>query len=704
MQRHLLLAASILAVSPFGAALARANDTAPAPQATDAPETLPPGHDMHGGEIIVTGRVFSPDKDPVMAPVVLAGDALLRDIKPQIGDTLAKLPGVSSSSFAPGVSRPVLRGFDGPRVEVLVDGIGSLDASSVSGDHAVALDTLNVDRVDVLHGPQALLYSSDPMGGVVNAVDKRIPRTVPDNGYKFDGIASYGTAADGVLTAGALDVAVAPRLVAHLDASYNQASDERIGGYALSPQLRAQTLADAADLLAAGDSVGAANLTDAASAYGRLANSWSDGHTLGAGLAFIDEGGTIGVSVQRYETNYGIPPRPSADPGGNTSIALRQTRVGMRAGLNFGGGFLKNVEFNAAYADYDHAELDNGVPATRFLNKAFDARLVATQAEKGGWRGQSGIQYGDGNLSVIGDEKLLPDSNSSRFAAFTQQQLRLSRVDLEAALRYEHSNVRAKPVGVARSFDLIAGSAGIGWHVTDELTLNVAGIHGERAPASEELFVDGAHDATQSYEIGNPNFGIERSNGIEGGLRFRGNRALFALTAYYTDFSNFITPVPTGAMQEDLPVYQFIQAPAKFWGIESEASVTAARFGDNYLKLEAGGDYVHATLTGIGPAPLIPALRLRGAVEFDMPTLTLRSEVQWYARQDRVTANETPTAPLALLGASATWRPLGENSPVTLILSGDNLLDVDGRMATSETRDFVPVMGRNVKLTLALSI
>ncbi|WP_338468253.1 TonB-dependent receptor [Novosphingobium sp. ZN18A2] len=701
--RHILLAATILSAAPLAATAAQAKDAAAGSSAVEAAQ-LPPGHDMHGPEIVVTGRVFSPDSDPVMAPVVMKGDELLREVQPQIGDTLAKLPGVSSSSFAPGVSRPVLRGFDGPRVEVLLDGIGSLDASSVSGDHAVALDTLNVERVDVLHGPQALMYSSDPMGGVVNAMDKRIPRRVPENGYKFDGLASYGTAANQAIGAGALDVALAPRFVAHFDASYNHSTDERIGGYVLSPQLRAQTLADAADLAANGDTGGAAALTDAANASGRIANSWANGHTLGAGLAFIDDGGTIGVSVQRLETNYGIPPRPSATPGSNTSIALRQTRFGLRTGVNLDGGFIRKVELNAAYADYDHAELDNGVPATRFLNKAFDTRLVATQARRGGWRGQTGIQYGDGNLAVVGDEKLLPDSNSSRFAAFTLQQYRLARVDLEAALRYEHSNVRAKPAGLTHSFNQVSASAGIGWHVTDELMLNLAGIHGERAPASEELFVDGAHDATQSYEIGNPNFTVEKSNGVEGGLRFRGDGALFAVTAYYTDFDNFITPVPTGAVIEDLPVYQFIQAPARFWGVESEASVTAARWGDNSLKMEAGGDYVNARLKGIGPVPRIPPLRLRGAVQFDMPTLSLRGEVEWNAKQDRVSAKEYPTGAFTLLGASATWRPLGEDSPLTLILSGDNLLNADGRRSASETRDFVPITGRNVKLTLAVSI
>lgn len=668
-------------------------------------QEAPQGMEMHADDepIVVTGRVFAEGKDTVMAPVILTGDTLLREVHAQVGETLAKLPGVSASSFAPGVSRPVLRGFDGPRVQVLVDGIGSLDASSVSGDHAVALDSLNIERFDVLHGPAALVYSSNPMGGVVNAVDKRIPRRVPDRDVSLNGIASYSSAADAVQTAAATDLALGDRFALHLDASWNHSSDERIGGYVLAPGLRAATLSDAASLAGMGDLAGADALTAAANARGHLANSWAHGDSLGAGLAFIDDGGELGISVQHLNSNYGIPPRPSATPGGSTSISMRQTRIGWRAGVHI-DGFISHLSLTGAYGDYNHAELDDGVPQTRFLTKGFDARLVAEQERRGGWRGQSGIQYGDGNLAVVGDERLLPDSNSNRFAVFTLQQLRMGMFDLEGALRYERSSTRAKPAGSRRNFDQISASGGLSWHATDNLMLNFAAIHGERAPASEELFIDGAHDATQSYEIGNPDFSVERSDGIEGGLRYQGGDALLSVTAYATRFANFITPVPTGAVQDDLPVYQFIQAPARFWGIETEGSLTAVRWSESLLRLEAGADFVHASLTGIGPVPRIPALRLRGAAEWEMPNLTLRAEIEWNARQNRVTSKEFPTGAFTLLGASATWHPMGKDSPLTVILSADNLLNVDGRRAASETRDFVPIAGRDVKLTVALSI
>ena len=263
-----------------------------------------------GPEIVVTGRLISGNADPIAAPVVLQGDTLTRNLKPQIGEMLKSLPGVSSSGFAPGVSRPVLRGFDGPRVQVLLDGIGSLDASSVSADHAVSLDTLNVDRVEVLHGPQVLLYASDPSGGAVNARDKRIPRRVPDKAITIDALGSYGTAANMVNGGVATDVRLSERWVAHADASYFHSDNLHVGGHILSPQLRSQTLGEAAALAEAGDADGAATLTGQANRTGTIPNSWTRGWSAGAGLAFIDSGGDMGLSVQRLSTDYGIPPRP----------------------------------------------------------------------------------------------------------------------------------------------------------------------------------------------------------------------------------------------------------------------------------------------------------------------------------------------------------------------------------------------------------
>ena len=713
--RRLFAGSALLTIATAGNAFAASVETAlpadasPAATAQAASVAAETDHTSHiddadHGTIVVTGRLISGDRDAISAPVVLAGEDLARNAAPQIGAMLARLPGVSTSGFAPGASRPVLRGFDGPRVQILSDGLGSLDASSVSADHGVAIDTLNVQQIDVLHGPEVLLYAADPAGGAVNALDRRIPRRVPDKPVSFTGVGDYGTAADSVNLGGALDVALAPRLAAHFDASYNHAGDVGIGGYALSPQLRATTLAQAAGLGESGDDAGALLLTQQADARGRLANSWSHGSTLGAGLAFIDAGGSLGLSVERLTSDYGIPPRPSATPGGAVSIALRQTRYDLRASLALGGLFDK-LDVRGAYGDYTHAELDAGVPATQFFNSGLESRLELVQARHGGWHGESGVQYGVRSLRLVGAERLLPDSQTDRFAAFTRQQLTLGPVDLEATARYENTAIHAKHAGVTRRFDQYALGGGLAWHPIESVTLNVGLTHGERAPSSEELFVDGAHDATQSYERGNPDFAKERSNTVEGGVRFHSDRLAASVTAYATDFKDFITPVPTGAIIDGLPVYQFIQAPAKFHGLEAEGSAKVLTWdGGAALSVDAGADFVHARLTGIGNAPRIPALRIRGGIEFDSNVLGLRAEAIHSAAQNRVALNENPVAAFTLVNASATWRPWGKDGALSLIVSGDNLLDVAGRYATSETRDFVPIAGRDLKLTVSVKI
>ncbi len=656
--------------------------------------------------IVVTGRLISGDRDAIVAPVVIGGEDLARRAAAQIGDVLAHLPGVSTSGFAPGASRPVLRGFDGPRVQVLTDGLGSLDASSVSADHGVAIDTLNVEQIDVLHGPEVLLYAADPAGGAVNALDRRIPRRVPAKPIVVNALAAYGSAADAVNLGGAVDVALAPRLAAHFDASYNHAGDVRIGGNVVSDPLRARLRAEADDLAAAGDAEGAANLTAGLDARGRLPNSWARGSTFGAGLAFIDSGGSVGLSVQRLTSDYGIPPRPSSEAPELVSLSLRQTRYDLRTSVNL-GGFFNRLEARVAYGDYTHAEISSGVAGTRFFNSAIESRFVLTQARHGGWRGESGLQYGTRNFRIVG-EPLLPNSVTERIAGFTRQQLSLGKVDLEGSLRGEHVSVKPKGLGAGeagRSFDLLAAGAGLAWHPLESVTLSLSATHGERAPTAEELYIDGLHDATQSYERGNPTFRIERSNTVEAGLRYHSDRIAGAFTAYATNFSNFIAPIPTGERIEGAPVYQYVQLPARFRGLEAEGSWKALAWDDGRaLSLETAVDYVHAELTGQGPAPRIPPLRVRGGVTYESDRIGANLEAIVHARQDRVTTYETKVDGYTLLNANLTWRPMGKSGPLALILSGENLLDKVGRLATSETRDFVPIAGREIRLTATLRI
>jgi iron complex outermembrane receptor protein len=704
-------ALGVLALACLNPAMAATAEIVDPASSQTQPGVAPHGH---GGEadtaqpddaghapIIVTGRLISGDRDAIVAPVVINGEDLARHAAAQIGTLLAHLPGVSTSGFAPGASRPVLRGFDGPRVQILTDGIGSLDASSVSVDHGVAIDSLNVEQIDVLHGPAVLLYAADPAGGAVNALERRIPRRMPENPVRAEAVAGYGSAAHSVNLAGTVDVAIAPRLAAHFDAAYNRAGDARIGGNVVSDPLRARTLAEAADLSAGGDGDAADMLTEQVNARGRIANSWARGTTLGAGLAFIDSGGTLGIAVQRLTSDYGIPPRPSTDPE-DVSIALRQTRVDLHGSVNL-GGFLDRLDFRAAFGDYTHAEIVGGEAEARFYNTAIEARLVLTQAKRGGWRGETGIQYGNRNFRIDG-EPLVPDSISQRLAVFTRQQLSLGRFDLEGSGRFEHVSIEPKQ-GLRRSFGLLAAGAGFAWHPVESLTFSLSATHGERAPSPEELYINGVHEATQSYEQGNPAFRIERSNTLEAGLRYHGDRFAGAVTAYATNFGNFIAPVPTGTRIEGVPAFQFIQGDAKFRGIEAEGTWKALRWADgSALSLEGAVDYVHAAIGNVGPVSRIPPLRVRGGLSFDAERFGANLETVYNARQGRVATNENPVDAFTLLNASVTWRPGGKNSPATFILSGDNLLDANGRLSTSETRDFVPIAGRNVRLTLSMRI
>lgn len=660
------------------------------------------GEDANEGGIIVTGRFFTREPATINAPVILSGETLIRKTRAQLGDTLATMPGVSASSFAPGASRPVLRGFDAARVRLLSEGVGSLDASTVSADHAVAIDTLTVERIDVLHGAEVLLYAGDPAGGAVNVLDHRIPRSVPENGYSAQATATYGSAADGTSLGASVDVALTSRLVAHIDGSRARAGNLRTGGNVLSPQLRAEVLASAAELRTQGDVEGADTLTAMGNARGTIPNSATRSETVAGGLAFIDAAGDMGVSVQRFTTKYGVPPRPEAGGPAAVSIDLRQTRVDTRGGVNFTGGFLKRLEFRGSYGDYEHQEQHNGTAEATFRSKGIETRLDAIQAEQGGWRGRSGVQFGDRTQNVISDEALIPDNNTQNLALFTLQQLRAGAFDFEVAGRFENVKVRAKPNGLRRGYDLWSGVAGIAWRPADTLTLHVNIQRGERAPSAEELFVDGIHEASQSYQTGNPAFRTERSLGVEGGLRLHTPGILLSVIGFATDFDDFITPIPTGNEIEGFPVYQFVQENARFYGVEAEASARLASWGDRTLTLDGGADYTHASLVGVGPVPQIPSLRLRSGLEYGSPVLTLRGEVEWNAKQSRVAEFENPTSAFTLVGISASWKPMGADSALTLIASADNLLNVTGRRAASGTRDFVPIAGRDLRITASI--
>ncbi|KQM87511.1 TonB-dependent receptor [Sphingomonas sp. Leaf23] len=676
-------------------AAAFAQSSTPAPATDRYHSEAPP-------EIIVTAPYQRNQADILSGTSVLSGEALTRELRPTIGETLARQPGVSATSFGPNASRPVLRGLQGERVRVLTDGIGSFDVSNTSVDHAVAINPLTADRIEVLRGPSALLFGSSAIGGVVNVIDSRIPRRVPDEPVHADAIATYGSAANERSGSAAVDVPVTDKIVFHLDGTYGKTDDLDTGGYILSRPLRAQAAASAD-----------AETRELADLRGKLPNSQSEMWEVAGGAAVVTDTGNLGFSVSHLDNRYGVPIRYSLDGGEAEQVTLhvQQTRADMRAEVDTGGGLLEKIRLRAGFADYRHDEIeDTGAIGTSFFNQGLEARLELVQAARGGWRGAVGGQMFIRDLNIVGDEKFLPKSETQQFGLFTLQSFDMGAFRAEAGGRYEYTVARAAADdllgndNIRRSFDSFSGSLGGSVGLAEHLRFGINGSHTERAPSAEELFANGPHAGTQAFEVGNAGFAKEISDGIEATLKGSGDGYSFGLSAYHNWFRNFIYENPTGTVRDDLPVFQYSQADARLWGFEAEASARVAKFGETAINVDGLADYTRATIVDRGPAPRIPPLRVLGGIEAQGRMVQVRGEVEHVTRQDRVADLETTTPAYTMVNASVSLKPFGKGSNTSLMLSANNIFDVEARRHASFLKDYAPLAGRDIRVTARLAL
>jgi iron complex outermembrane receptor protein len=707
--RFHVFAASMTALSVALSVPAYAQQT----RSTDASKAAPQTDDFHSTEEIVVTAPYVERLDILSGTSAVSGDVLAEKTRAQLGDILSSLPGVSATSFSPGASRPVLRGYQGNRVAVLTDGIGNIDASNTSADHAVTIDTLTVERIEVLRGPAVLLFGGQAVGGAVNALDKRIPRAIPNEAVHVDALAGYGSAARDWSGGASVDVPLTDRVVVHLDGSYRNSDDLRTGGYILSPSLRAEVLDFAAEEASEGNLDEAAEARELADQRGRIPNSAVKSWTAAGGIAFIDDGGNIGLSYSIYDTNYGIPARPGSghahahDEGdaeeAPVTIGMRQYRFDVRGEVDLGDGLFEKLRLRAGYANYSHTEFEGDEIGTIFNSKGFEGRAEFIQNDRGGWRGASGAQYQSRNLDAIGAEAFVPPNKSRQFGLFTLQEFTAGNLDAEVALRFDTAELRADILGISRSFNNVSGAFGVGYHIGD-LKIGANLSRTGRAPAVEELFSNGPHIATQAFEVGDPLLKSERAWNGELYARYDTADTAFNLTLYTNRFDNFIYEAETGTVEDDLPVFQYFQNDAKVWGVEFQGSQNVARFGDVDLKIDAVADYTRAKISGgAGNVPRIPPLRMLGGVELNGTRLDLRGEVEWSDAQTKTAPFETAADGFTLVNATATWRPFGSDRNIALIASANNIFDVVARRSASFTKDFVPLSGRDFRLSARIS-
>jgi iron complex outermembrane receptor protein len=725
MKFEIALLATAAAVFPLAPAAAQQAQTAAvidSDTGAGSSNTEPPtrgsakaAHPDTDQAIVVTG-VRRAAGDVLGGVSVLDREQLLHDTRPSIGETLQSQPGVTASSFGPTASRPILRGLQGERVRVLVDGIGSLDLSSSDPDHAVPINPLTAERIEVLRGPSALLFGSSAIGGVVNVIDTRIPRAVPTKPVKVDAVLNYGSAANERSGNLSVDVPLGGHFVAHADGAYSKFDDLHVGGHLLSPDLREQAAASPDP-----------EIQELADLKDKLPNTGGRLADIAGGVAYVDGDLNIGLSVTHHTFKYGVPIRFSLDPdveAEEPTLVGRQTRADARVNVPLGDGFFKIFEFRGGIGKYHHDELEeDGSVGSSFRTRAGEMRAEVVQNERGGWGGTSGIQFSRQRIFLAGDEKYLPDSTNRQLGLFTLQSLVLGKVRLEGGARIEFAKLHAdedetiaehaEEVGVesdigmeplSRSFTPISTSLGANYEFAPGWRAGLSLSHNERAPSIDELFSMGPHGGSQQFLVANPDLKKEASNGIELSVHRTSGPIHVQGSIYYSRFKNFIYLAPTtGTDPDGLPIYDYRQGRANYYGFEIGSD---AKFG-KALGIDWGGevvaDAVRATIQNFGPAPQIPPFRLLGALTGSRGQVDGRLEVERVAAQHRIAPNETDTAGYTLVNASLDYHPFAANPELTLSVQGNNLFDVVARRHSSFLKDYAPLAGRDIRLSARVS-
>lgn len=640
-----LLALAVSAHAQSSPAQSAEDDNAPPPA-----DTLP--------DVVVNASPLRQSADDIITPVTVLSGAALDDAKAAtLGETVSREVGVQTTAFGAGVGRPVIRGLDGPRVGVLANGLGSGDVSTVSQDHAVAIEPFLADQIEVLKGPSTLLYGSGAIGGVVNVVDGRIPTALPANG--FSGRAELrGNSVSDERTGMARVDAGAGAFAFHVDAAWRDAGNYEIPG-------------------------------------GTLANSFVETKNGAAGASWIGDRGFVGVAVSRFLDHYGNPAEPGDAEEAGVTLSLAQTRYDLKAELRDPLPGFAALRVSAGHVDYRHTEFEGDEVGTIFLNRANEGRIELVQNETGGWLGAFGVQFIDRSFEAIGEEAFIPQTATRGLGVFALQQRSFGAFTLEAGARVDRQS--SDPAdGVETRFTPLSLSLGGSYRLSEHWHLTANLDRAERAPAEEELFSNGPHVATNAFEIGDRGLAEERANQVEIGLHFHSDRVEAKLAAYANRFDDYIYLVDTGEFEDGLAVRQWSQADAKFHGLEGEAKFVLAENALGRFDLRLWGDTVDARLRDGGNLPRIAPARTGIDVGWTADAWRARVGAAHYFRQDEVTEFETETPGFTLVNAhlSHTISDSG-GTDWEVFVDANNLTNATARLATSYIKDLAPLPGRS---------
>ena len=670
--------------------------------------------------IRVTSAPLGVAADEIAGAVEVVDRRHLEDnLAGSLADTIAHEPGVSTTYFGPAASRPVIRGLGADRVRVLSNGVGLIDASTNSPDHAVASEALEAEQVEILRGPAAIAYGGGAIGGVVNVIDGRIPEERAEEGLDGRFYTALTSVDEGETAAGQVRFN-AGAFVFNLQALTRTADDYDIPGYAESDLYRMFEEAEHEAHEDEGHEEDGHEEDEHPS--GSVENSGLTFDMMSGGVSWVGENGFIGIGVRRSTSLYGVPGghehggeeedhdehgdedhEEDAHGHAGVRIDLEQTRYDLRGEWRDLGEHIERVRFSFGTGSYEHVELEGDEVGTRFTNDGWEGRLEARHTPRdiwgGLWEGAVGLQAFSRDFAAIGDEAYVPPSETSDWGVFLVERWDADNWGLEGGLRLERRELDTATD--SRDFDTQSLSGSVFFRPVRDTFLAVTVSSAERAPTDVELFADGVHVATSSYERGDATMDVERAVSVELTARTTVSDWGVEASVFRAEYDGFIGAFATGAEEDGQPVYQYSQNDATLSGFEGRVEGPIGTFGDWDLDAEFTGEYVQGELDDGSNLPRLPPLTLSAGLTASTERQSVYLGTEWADVQNDTAAEEFKTQSYVLFNARYSVEPFQDRG-LRLILEGRNLTDEEARLHTSFLKDQLPLPGRNFRAALVL--
>lgn len=724
MKKFLITAVAVLAVASVAFAQEAVRPSASAtPSSTAETERV----------VVTGGAIEQSETDKAQSITILNENALKQSSAPSLGDTLSSEPGIAGSGFAPGASRPVIRGQADNRIRVLNNGTEVFDVSNLSPDHAPSVSPLLSQSIEVVRGPATILFGSGAIGGVVNVSDGVIPVEQPSTALSGEVDGRFNSA--DLERSGAISLTLSPakHWVFHGQFSFLRTDDRSIPGFALDERIRAGLT----PAQAAGRGFGE-------NPEGSVPNTYVKTKDYAFGASYVWDKGYVGASFTEFLSVYGVPDDPEVDdptiPPARVRLDVDKRQINARSSIVDPFPWFSTMNAKFVHTDYRHDEIDGNEIGSTFKTNGVDSRLELVHKPVGPLEGSIGGQFFYKELSVLGDSPFLQPTQTTQSAAFLFEEVKLSPFRFQFGARVEHESVEidssdplltslTSPGQKQQNFLPVSGAAGVLYDFAEGWQLAINGTYSQRAPTAEELFARGAHDATFQFIIGDPTLSEEKNAGVDVSLRKTSGAVTGAVSAFYNRYDGFIDFAPTGGFEDGLRVFVYTPKTAEFYGGEAradfhllpltltqtanqeakgaksvrniitknESSEAQKNPNDLFLRLQA--DYVHATDLDTGePLPRITPMRYSASLNYESEKWNASIEGQRVGAQDRVAPFETTTPGYTFLNASIGYKFRTGPTYNYIYVKGTNLTNEEARDHLSFLKEVLPLAGRSIAL------